>query len=63
VGVLLPLFLIFTLLTALGVGTRLGGLFAALGIGSGIGLWSTVVVTLLVGVAAFIVLRRPRSVL
>ncbi|WP_318569072.1 sodium-dependent transporter [Salinigranum marinum] len=50
VGIVLPLFLVFTLLTGLGLETR-------------VGFWPTVALAVGAGVAAFLALRSPRSVL
>ncbi|MFC6875043.1 sodium-dependent transporter [Halobellus marinus] len=49
VGVVLPIFLVFTLLTTFGVDARLG-------------VWPTVLVSVLVGAVAFLGLRTERSV-
>ncbi|MFC6733218.1 sodium-dependent transporter [Haladaptatus sp. DYSN1] len=54
VGVLLPLFLLFTLLT---------GIFGALGMAGAIETWMTVVLSVALGLVAFAGLRGPTSVL
>jgi NSS family neurotransmitter:Na+ symporter len=58
VGVALPVFLLFTLFTSLG----LPGLLAAVGLAGSVGVAGTVVLAAVVAVGAFAVLRGPESV-
>jgi NSS family neurotransmitter:Na+ symporter len=58
VGVLLPVFLLFTLFTSLG----LPGLFASVGLSESVGVVGTVGLAVLAAVGAFAALRGPESV-
>jgi NSS family neurotransmitter:Na+ symporter len=58
VGVALPVFLLFTLFTSLG----LPGLLASVGLSGSVGVAGTVGLALLVAVGTFAALRGPESV-